>query len=537
MSARSAKRPRRNGFAAGLSASLAAAVVILGARPALATGFTDAGQDLKPRDKTEFDVHGYFRARTEVLSNLDLDRGLTTSGAPLFAVPAGGGQNFFYGDLRFRTDIAAYALGGGVAVKARIDVLDNVAMGGSPQGVPSASGTQLSNSGGAFRIKRAWGEARTPIGIVAAGRMGNAWGLGMLANGGDCPDCDSGDAQDRLAFVTALGGMIWAAAYDLSWIGPTDWRKDGIRQLGWAPSTDVHTVTFATMRWNDDLAHDRRKAAGKSTVNYGAYLSHRWQTDDAPYAYLPIAASAMPNASPIVARGFTATAIDGWLRFVAPGMRIEVEAAVLMTTVGQPSLLPGVRSNRDVKGTQIGVALESDFGDPSDPFSAGLDMGYASGNDAPGFGVTSDPTAPVAKKGDLDGIQIDLPNQRRANAFKFHSDYRVDRLLFREIIGTVTGAAYLRPHVRFDLVKVGSGTLRGMVAAVGSFADYTQNAPGQQKPLGIEIDPTLVYASHDGFGIALEYAVLFPLAGLDNPAIGLQAKPAQLLRLRLAYAF
>ncbi len=535
MSARSSIQRR---FVAGLSASLVGLV----ASPALATGFSDAGQDLHPRDKTEFDVHGYFRTRTEVLSNLDLDRGLTPSGQPLFPVPSGGGQNFFYGDLRFRTDFAAYALGGAVAVKARIDMLDDVPMGGSPQGVPSGSSTQVAGGGGAFRIKRAWGEARTPIGIVAAGRMGNAWGLGMLANGGDCPDCDSGDAQDRIAFVTAVGGLIWAAAYDLSWIGPTDWRKDGVRQLGWAPSTDVHTVTFAAMRWNDDLAHERRKAAGKATVNYGAYLSHRWQTDDAPYAYLPIAASATPGTSPVMARGFTATAIDGWLRFVAPGIRVEVEGAVLTTTIAQPSLLPGVSSNHDVKGTQIGVALESEFGEPTDAFSGGLDMGFASGNDAPGFGVTSDPTAPLAKKGDLDGIQIDLsnPNQRRADAFRFHSDYRVDRILFREIIGTVTGAAYVRPHARFDLFKVGTGALRAMVAAIGSFADYTQNAPGQKKPLGIEIDPTLAYTSHDGFGLALEYAVLFPLAGLDNPSVGaagLTAKPAQLFRLRLAYAF
>jgi hypothetical protein len=31
--------------------------------------------------------------------------------------------------------------------------------------------------------------------------------------------------------------------------------------------------------------------------------------------------------------------------------------------------------------------------------------------------------------------------------------------------------------------------------------------------------------------------VLFPLAGLDNVELGMKAKPAQLLRLRLTYAF
>jgi hypothetical protein len=38
-------------------------------------------------------------------------------------------------------------------------------------------------------------------------------------------------------------------------------------------------------------------------------------------------------------------------------------------------------------------------------------------------------------------------------------------------------------------------------------------------------------------GAALEHAVLFPLAGLDNEALRLKAQPAQLIRLRLTYSF
>jgi hypothetical protein len=53
----------------------------------------------------------------------------------------------------------------------------------------------------------------------------------------------------------------------------------------------------------------------------------------------------------------------------------------------------------------------------------------------------------------------------------------------------------------------------------------------------LELDPTLAWKSRDGFGAALEYAVLFPFAGLDNPEQGLTARPAQLLRLRLAFEF
>src|SRR5262249_974626 len=159
-------------------------------------------------------------------------------------------------------------------------------------------------------------------------------------------------------------------------------------------------------------------------------------------------------------------------------------------------------------------------------------------NAAPGFGVTTAPNAPQAKPGDLDGSQIN-PGQLQANNFRFHPDYRVDRILFREIIGTVTNAVYVRPHVRWNIVRLGTSALSASPAAVASFAVQSAGAPGQKSPLGVELDPTLAYGARDGFGAALEHAVLFPLAGLDNndPNINLKAKPAQLIRLRLTYSF
>ena len=41
--------------------------------------------------------------------------------------------------MRLRTDVAVYAPGGSVAVKARIDVLDNVALGSDAPGIPAQS--------------------------------------------------------------------------------------------------------------------------------------------------------------------------------------------------------------------------------------------------------------------------------------------------------------------------------------------------------------------------------------------------------------
>ncbi|MEZ4460218.1 MAG: hypothetical protein R3E66_10930 [bacterium] len=39
--------------------------------------------------------------------------------------------------------------------------------------------------------------------------------MGILTNAGDCRQCDSGDAADRVAFVSPMIGHILAVAYDI----------------------------------------------------------------------------------------------------------------------------------------------------------------------------------------------------------------------------------------------------------------------------------------------------------------------------------
>jgi uncharacterized protein (TIGR04551 family) len=236
-------------------------------------------------------------------------------------------------------------------------------------------------------------------------------------------------------------------------------------------------------------------------------------------------------------RGYQATAVDGWFRLTFPWLRVEAEAAVLVASVDQASLLPDVLLHDPVRSLQVGAALESELGAPEDPFAGGLDAGYASGDPAPGFGVRQGINAPQPKPGDVDGPQANPPHDDRIDNFRFHPDYRVDRILWREIIGTVTDAVYVRPHVRWTVVKAAPGALTASLAGIASFAVQSTSPPGQKSPLGVELDPTLSYESRDGFGVALEHGVLFPLAGLDNPALGLKAKPAQLIRVRFMFVF
>lgn len=521
------------------TAALAAALLV-GTTDAKATGFQEAGQDYIPRDKTEIDVSGYLRTRGEALYNLDLDRGLQTNGQPIFPVPQSDpkAQTLTHWDMRWRTDMRVYAPGSMVGVKARIDVLDNLALGSLPEGIPSSTATQRSPAD-AVRVRRAYGELVLPFGLIAAGRMGTHWGLGMVANGGDCLDCDSADASDRVAFITPLFGHIFALAYDFSATGPQATRPVQNRTLGIAPTTDVRTATFAMLRWKDDETRLRRRRAGKTTVEYGSYITHRWQTDDVPSTYLSTSQPIDPFAnggSGIMARGFRATAFDGWLRLTFPWGRIEAEAAFVTATIDQPSLVPGLLLRDPAKSRQIGAVLQSEFGPIDALFTAGLDAGYASGDPAPGFGAVQNPNAAAPQPGDLNGPQASPRRDNRIDNFRFHPDYRIDRILFREIIGTVTDVVYARPHARLRLTRARSAELSATTDLIASRAVEATSTLSGKAPLGIEIDPSLIFETHY-FLAALDYAVLFPMSGFDNVATSQAAKPAQLVRLRLNYLF
>ena len=206
-------------------------------------------------------------------------------------------------------------------------------------------------------------------------------------------------------------------------------------------------------------------------------------------------------------------------------------------SVEQSTLVPGALVRGPVESRQFGAAMESDIGAPESALGAGFDAGFASGDPAPGFGVADRAGAAAPKPGDLDGPQAAPPRDNRIDNFRFSPDYHIDRILFREIIGTVTDAVYVRPHARWRFLDVGPASFSADAALTASWAVEAASAPGQVHPLGVELDPSLVYDSGDGFNVALEYAVLFPMAGLDNPAQNLSARPAQLARLRAMFIF
>ncbi len=489
-----------------------------------------------PRDKVEVVLHGGLRLREQGLFNLDLDRGLDTRGQPVFPVPLGGGQKLDAGDLRARTDVAIYAPGVGVAVKARIDWLDNVALGGDPELSNGSPATSYGQRPTYVVVKRAWGEVLTPIGIVAAGRMGSQFGLGIAANSGDCEDCDKGDATDRVAFVSPVFGHLVAVAWDVAARGPFTRSKDGGHAILLEPTDSASGLTFALLRTHSPAALMRRAAAGRTTLEYGAYAAYRTQERDVPASYLPTATPRDTFTSDdLKARGFSAATTGGWFRITNRAFRVEAEVAYAHAKIDQPSLIPGAEITVPVTSDQLGFAFQSEA--VLGASKLGFDAGYASGDSAPGFGAfpKAGEAAPMA--GAFDGAQANLPLDRTVDNFRFNPDYRIDQILFREIIGTVTDAVYLRPHAATTLLSVGSGKLEAIGALIASWAVEPTSTPSGARALGIELDPELRYKSRDGFVAALAYGLLLPGAAFDNPTSSLQAKTAHAVRARVGFNF
>ena len=516
--------------------ALAFAVALLSSVPAFAAGFTDIGNDIEAVPDGAVAVDGYFRARGEVLENLDLDRGPDPSGVPLYPVPLGDptGQVLTHADFRLRTDIAAYTPFVDAAVKARVDVLDNLAVGSTPDGPPQATVTQRPID--AISLRRVYAELLTPFGLLAVGRMGAEWGTGMLINGGDCYDCDSGDAADRIAFVTPIARHLWAVAYDVGFVGPQAQRRAGHRVVDLAPSDDVRGVSFAALKYRTPRSVVRRLAVDRATLDYGAVFSYRWQNADVPASYLPTAEPVPIDDAQVVDRGLRAWIVDGYVDFTFPYLKIRAEAAYLEGVIEEPSLIPGVRYGVPLTSQQWGGVLETRVSGRTWPVGFGVDGGAASGDAAFGFGAFPGLLEPAPEAGELDGPQANPPFDNTVNNFRFHSDYRVDRILFREIIGTVTDAVYVRPHFDWQLGRTAGGVFLLEVAGVASWALQPTSTPSGERALGMEIDPSIRYVN-GRFAVAADYALFVPGSAFDNPDAGLSAQRAQVGRLRMNVGF
>jgi uncharacterized protein (TIGR04551 family) len=233
-------------------------------------------------------------------------------------------------------------------------------------------------------------------------------------------------------------------------------------------------------------------------------------------------------------------------------LRFEAEA---VTIQGQIGYLSGLTNNINNPATiqQYGLATQTEFRAIDDKLDLQFGFGWASGdayaNNAGQNALQPSPT----------GFQTEYTSGGQLapiSTFRFHPDYRIDLIFWREIMSRVEGAYYFRPSVDYDFLRHPDGEKFGGGAAfIWSRASEFIQTPGHKSDLGVELDLQLYYQSKDGslnddptkiggFYAMLQYGVFFPLGGLgylpgqaSSVSFDTGLSAAQAARLFLGIAF
>lgn len=541
-----------------------------------------------------FEIHGLYRLRAELFHNFALGRtdrvpGLwspaidyrytaadgTVIGPP--ADPQFGTSNC--GDstaqgcsnksqaganMRFRLNPELH-LSDNLRILSQVDLLDNLVLGSTPNSyynaydpvtgktgvggqspysprsffantteAPTAGRNSLTNS---IAIKRVWGEYMTPLGVLLRfGRQPNHWGLGMLHNSGDDYDADWQSTTDRILLATSIKSLDLhvAAMWDFpseGAIGSRVYEMQGQPyDLGQLDDVSQYGLMILRRRNPDLVKQDL--ANGKAVVQGGLYTLFRNQIlandvsgDSTTEASLGQSSSAVQNG--LVRRNAWALIPDAWAQVRYRKFRFEIEAATVQGSI-ENTLTKGsdYKSNSvasdDWKIRQYMVAMQSEFRAIEDRLRVQFGFGWTSGD--PGI-LSSDSLSPKTT-----GFPSQGPVDRTFSMASFNPNYRVDLILFRNILSRVQGAYYFKPQVDYDFTRNLNGQkLGGGASIIWSRASEFVQTPGHKRDLGVELDFQLYYQSKDGslnddpdrmggFFTSLQYGVLFPLGGLGYQA-------------------
>ncbi len=529
-----------------------------------------------------FQLDGYYRFRGQMMASLDLTGQPDASGRYLFPVPLqdpGHRDTLQTANMRLRLE-PTLNVSENVRVKAQIDVLDNYVLGssnstlisdpGSPFPVPfyGSNPVPTQNDPRADRPlispKRVWAEVQTPVGLLGFGRMPSEWGLGILTHAGGGIDDDLGDTVDRVQFAlppvsTPIGRLAFVPMLDFNYegvvYGDTRFGAGQGQPFDAEQGDDGRTYGLKVARFDTEDEIRRKHERNEASVNFGVYYNYRQQSwyypqwdECAPGATSPcgLGGTYLPGGTTTGTYGDTTTAIHRrayaniaslWIRYLGPRLRVETEIAGVYGHVGDPGVDPTVATQPpEILLRQLGGTLVVDYKISPNKLKLGVEVGAASGDDAPGFGnvpglarpgIGTGPTYPLEPYGSLEGPQWGTGDRSIRN-FRFNPAYRVDLVLFRHILGQVTDAMYVKPTLRWDILP----GLRLDEAIVYSRAMYAQSTPSAKADptdltgakylsgsgdanLGVELDSTLSYTSGDGFQAWVSWGALQPLGGLS----------------------
>lgn len=540
--------------------------------PAMSSSFFDNSSfnTGTARNLNVLDLSGYFRTRFSYIRNghlgtyiPDLERG--TSNIPanldLFNRTKSGdedaeasdqnpAQNNFSANMRLRL-IPTINVSEMVRVKSSMDIFDNVVLGSTPtylsQGGPSPSWPHslmarsqnapqynINSAQSAIKVKRLFGEVSFPLGELRFGRMPSHFGLGILYNSGDGISNDYGDQVDGISLTTRVFDHFISPSYQIAYAGPVARGGGFFPQSGDFQSIfqaaeagqryplesgDItHVFGLSFFKRESDFIVQKKFEEGRVVYDYGINASWRKQFLDSQ-AYGQEFGSLKDMAKNVVKRESNVGLLSLWQRFSLGTFHVEAEAAGIWGKylIGEKDtdLLAqrndgSALSKRKIWLLQGGFALESKYGFLQDRLQVGLNGGLASGQSGPGFGIREGSNK-EPKEGDADGQKLPKEDGYKTN-FKFNPAYTVDLLLYKEVLGGISGTYYVKPHVSYFFSR--NFGVRGDI--ITSLATNKSNTTGNSNWLGVEFDANSFFRTDSGFYFQLAYGLLVPLKGLNH---------------------
>jgi uncharacterized protein (TIGR04551 family) len=497
-------------------------------------------------------------------------------------------ENWIAGaNMRFRYEPTIH-VSETLRIHAQFDVLDNLLLGSTPDYNPSRpdapltlfSHTQAPMQGGrnslrdAISVKQAYltwdilagSEPGSHLLSLSAGRMSRHWGLGIVESGGTDLDSDFGTYVDRITLLggfnlsDSFGRLYFEVGYGWVATGPTSM---GVAQPYGEPhnlsdTDDVTEVTFAVFKKPLSAAEREERftqkvVKNKPVLDFGAYLVWRRQDLDISYASAQAYQAgtidpSVPNGGydqlALVPRNAWMLTPDVWLRLEwVPAqhkrLRIELEGAAVF---GHVDRVHPEYPNSGMDFLSFGAALETEFSMklPTGILSFGVDAGIATGDDSDYFGWLDH-----TNFADPSMQQASMPTNYnpRLSSFYFNPDYRPDQLLFRNMIGTVTDAFYVKPWVQYDLFEDDKDALGARLHVEYARALEARPTPGDDANLGLETNLGIFYQESDLFFIGVDWSMLWPFGAFDliptfeNSGVSKSAQWCTALRGRVGIMF
>ncbi len=509
-------------------------------------------------------IDGFLRVRPDLFYKFDMNRGNDAAGYPLIPrSPTSNAERTNAGvNMRFRFE-PTINVSEEVRVRAQVDALDNIMWGSTPdyaysrnaangyysdrndfslfsmgQAVPRSGVNGMQDS---VHVRRVWGEVSTPVGILRFGRMGSHWGTGMLHNDGNGLDSDWGDTVDRVSFTAEpIAGFYVTPMMDFNIEGPSSLRlPEGGQPIDLSQADDAHSYILAVQRRDTDQERLAKLDAGGLVFNYGLHFTYRNQRYDSvdtlsqPFGgtdgSVPTAAS--PGA---VRRNANIFIPDLWAKVEHKTWRLEAEFAAVLGGIENRALTGALANspgaNQPLYVYQFGGVVQGEYKLLNGDLEIGADVGFASGDRSPGFGnyprrTGSGPEGSTGP-GDTDGPQYRCSSaggcsDNEITNFRMNRDFRVDMILYREILGGVTDSLYIKPRAKYRITQ-GFEAFASVIYSRALFAESAPGAPfqGSGANLGVEINGGARYETEDGFFGQVQYGILFPLDGFLKRDVG-----------------